>query len=95
VQVISKGGDLTSNVNSMSLNVMQNNNPNMVIKNLKPSTVLGNKLLFQQMNLAFPGNNEFYYFDNKNMNMAADMVRATEVKDDVNNTYLHSYGPIL
>jgi hypothetical protein len=48
VQVISKGGDLTSNVNSMSLNVMQNNNPNMVIKNLKPSTTLGNKLLFQQ-----------------------------------------------
>lgn len=90
VQVISKGGDLTSNVNSMSLNVMQNNNPNLVIKNLKPSTTLGNKLLFQQLGLAFPGNNEFYYFDNKNMNMAADMVRATEVKDGVNNTYLHS-----
>ncbi|WEK68200.1 MAG: DUF5103 domain-containing protein [Candidatus Chryseobacterium colombiense] len=90
VQVVSKGGDLTSNVNSMSLNVMQNNNPNMVIKNLKPSTTLGNKLLFQQLGLAFPGNNEFYYFDNKNMNMAADMVRATELKDGVNNTYLHS-----
>lgn len=89
-QVISKGGDITSNVNSMSLNVMQNNNPNMVIKNLKPSTTLGNKLLFQQLNIAFPGNNEFYYFDNKNMNTAADMVRATEVKDGVNNTYLHS-----
>lgn len=89
VQVISKGGDITSNVNSVSMNVMQNNNPDMVIKNLKPSTTLGNKLLFQQLNIAFPGNNEFYYFDNKNMNMAADMVRATEVKDGVNNTYLH------
>jgi len=89
VQVVSKGGDITSNVNSMSLNVMQNNNPNMVIKSLKPSTTLGNKLLFQQLGLAFPGNNEFYYFDNKNMNIAADMVRATEVKDGVNNTYLH------
>lgn len=89
VQVVPKGGDITSNVNSMSLNVMQNNNPNMVIKNLKPSTTLGNKLLFQQLSLAFPGNNEFYYFDNKNMNIAADMVRATEVKDGVNNTYLH------
>lgn len=89
VQVLPKGGDITSNVNSMTLNVMQNNNPNMVIKNLKPSTTLGNKLLFQQLNLAFPGNNEFYYFDNKSMNIAADMVRATEVKDGVNNTYLH------
>ncbi|MCE3076754.1 type IX secretion system plug protein [Chryseobacterium gwangjuense] len=89
VQVVSKGGDLSSNVNSMSLNVMQNNNPNVAVNNLKPSATLGSKLLFQQTNLSFPGNNEFYYFDNKNMNMAADMVRATEVKDGVNHTYLH------
>lgn len=89
VQVVSKGGDLSSNVNSMSLRVMQNNNPNVSIGNLKPSATLGSQLLFQQMNLTFPGNNEFYYFDNKNMNMAADMVRAVEVKDGVNQTYLH------
>ncbi|SHL91037.1 type IX secretion system plug protein [Chryseobacterium polytrichastri] len=89
VQAISKGGDLSSNVNSMSLNVMQNNNPNVTINNLKPSATLGNKLLFQQMSLAFPGNNEFYYFDNKNMNIAADMVGNTELKDGVNQTYLH------
>ncbi|UKB83213.1 DUF5103 domain-containing protein [Chryseobacterium sp. MEBOG06] len=89
VKASSAGGDISSNVNSMTLNVMQNNNPNMVITNQKASTVLGNQLLFQQMNLAFPGDNEFYYFDNKNMNIAADMVRATEIKDDVNQTYLH------
>ncbi|KPH12583.1 type IX secretion system plug protein domain-containing protein [Chryseobacterium sp. ERMR1:04] len=89
VQAISKGGDLSSNVNSMSLNVMQNNNPNVTVNNLKPSATLGNKLLFQQMNLTFPGNNEFYYFDNKNMNIAADMVSNTELKDGVNQTYLH------
>ncbi len=89
VKVTSKAGDLSSNVNSMTLNVMQNNNPNVVVNNLKPSATLGNQLLFQQMNLTFPGNNEFYYFDNKNMNMAADMVRATELKDGINQTYLH------
>lgn len=89
VQAVSKGGDLSSNVNSMSLNVMQNNNSNVTINNLKPSVTLGNKLLFQQMNLIFPGNNEFYYFDNKNMNLAADMVSGTELKDGVNQTYLH------
>ncbi|WP_261511075.1 type IX secretion system plug protein [Chryseobacterium paludis] len=89
VQAVAKGNDLSSNVNSMSLNVMQNNNLNVAVNNLKPSSTLGNKLLFQQMNLTFPGNNEFYYFDNKNMNMAADMVRATEIKDGVNQTYLH------
>jgi len=90
VKAVSTGGDLSSNVNSMSLNVMQNNNPNVTVNGLKPSTTMGNQLLFQQMSLFFPGNNEFYYFDSKNMNMAADMVRATEVKDGVNNTYLHS-----
>jgi len=89
VKVVSKGGDISANVNSMTLNVMQNNNPNVVANNLKPSATLGSQLLFQQLNLSFPGNNEFYYFDNKNMNMAADMVRATEVKDGVNQTYLH------
>ncbi|KMQ62501.1 hypothetical protein ACM40_09460 [Chryseobacterium sp. BLS98] len=89
VKATSKGGDLSSNVNSMTLNVMQNNNPNIVVNNMKPSATLGNQLLFQQMNLTFPGNNEFYYFDNKNMNMAADMVSATELKDGVNQTYLH------
>ncbi|MCW3160056.1 type IX secretion system plug protein [Chryseobacterium oryctis] len=89
VQAVAKGNNLSSNVNSITVNVMQNNNPNMVINNLKPSSTLGNKLLFQQMNLVFPGNNEFYYFDNKNMNMAADMVYSVEVKDGVNYTYLH------
>lgn len=89
VKATSKAGDLSSNVNSMTLNVMQNNNPNVVINNQKPSATLGNQLLFQQMNLTFPGNNEFYYFDNKNMNMAADMVSTTELKDGVNQTYLH------
>ncbi len=89
VQAVAKAGDLTSNVNSMTLTLMQNNNPNMVISGQKPSATMGNKLLFQQLNLIFPGNNEFYYFDNKNMRMAADMVRATEVLDGANQTYLH------
>lgn len=89
VQAVSKAGDLTSNVNSMTLTVMQNNNPNMKITNQKPSATMGNQLLFQQLGLAFPGNNEFYYFDNKNMKLAADMVRETGIVDGVNQTYLH------
>lgn len=89
VQAIAKAGDITSNVNSMSLMVMQNNNPNMKIINQRPSSTMGNQLLFQQLNLAFPGNNEFYYFDNKNIKMAADMVRATEITEEGNQTYLH------
>ncbi len=89
VQAVAINQSLLSNVSSVSLNVMQNNNPNIVVYNQKPTTTMGNKLMFQQMSLTFPGNNEFYYFDNKNMNLAADMVAATQVADGKNYTYLH------
>ncbi|WP_124641251.1 type IX secretion system plug protein [Amniculibacterium aquaticum] len=89
VQAISKSQSLLSNVNSISLNMIQNNNWNLGIYNLKPSTVMGSQLLFQQMNLAFPGNNEFYYFDNKNIDRPFDMVSGVENKDGENYTYLH------
>ncbi|MDR2237678.1 MAG: DUF5103 domain-containing protein [Chryseobacterium sp.] len=88
-KVVAQGNNITSNVNSMTLNVMQNNNPNVTVNNLKPSSTLGNQLLFQQMSLVFPGYNEFYYFDNKNIKTAADMVFNTEIIDGVNQTYLH------
>ena len=89
VQVVGTNTSLLQNINSVSLNILQNNNPNVAIQNQKPSSVLGNRILFQQMNLVFPGNNEFYYFDNKNMNHAFDMVSGAEIVDGVNHTYLH------
>lgn len=89
VQVIGNGQNITSNVNSMSLNVIQNNNYNFGVFNEKPTSTLGNQLLFQQMSLIFPGNNEFYYFDNKNIDIAADMVAGTENLNGENHTYLH------
>lgn len=90
VKAVTKGADLASNVNSMTLTVQQNNNRAMSISNLRPSSTLGNQILYQQLNLAFPGNNEFYYFDNKNLNMAADMVREAGLIDGIPNTFLHS-----
>ncbi|WP_226063928.1 type IX secretion system plug protein [Kaistella polysaccharea] len=89
VQAIGSNSSMTSNLNSLSLNVIQNNNWKTAIFNQKPSSTLGNKVLFQQMNLAFPGNNEFYYFDNKNMSQPFDMVAQTESIDGINYTYLH------
>lgn len=89
VQAVSAGADLVSNANSVSLNVMQNNNPHMEIRNMRPSTTLGGRLMWQQLNLAFPGNNEFYYFDNKNINQGFDMVAGGEIVGNENHTYLH------
>ena len=82
--------DILSNLNSISLNVIQNNNFNQGIFDVKTNSVIGNKLLFQQMNLVFPGNNEFYYFDNKIINQAYDMIAAVDNNDEGNHTYLHS-----
>ncbi len=89
VQGVGNGNLLTSNLNSISLNVIQNNNWNVAVYGQKPSATLGNKILFQQMSLVFPGNNEFYYFDNKNIQTAFDMVAGGETIDGINHTYLH------
>jgi len=89
VQAIGNSSALMQNTSSVSLNVVQNNNWNVALYGLRPSSTLGNRLLFQQMDLAFPGNNEFYYFDNKNMSYAFDMVAGAETVENVNYTYLH------
>lgn len=89
VQALGNSSALMQNTNSVSLNVVQNNNWNVAMYGLRPSSTLGNRLLFQQMDLAFPGNNEFYYFDNKNMSYAFDMVAGAETVENVNYTYLH------
>lgn len=89
VQAISSGQNLSSNLSSISLNVIQNNNWDFGVYNQKPSSVMGNQILFQQMNLAFPGNNEFYYFNNKIINQAYDMIGNVESNGDINYTYLH------
>ena len=81
--------ETSRNINSISLNIIQNNNFNDGIFNLKPSSVLfGNQLMFQQLSLVFQGNNEFSYFDNKTINASSDMVAGTENIDGVNYTYL-------
>ena len=85
----SNQSDLLTNLSSTSLTVIQNNNFNTGILGQKVQSVMGNKLLFQQMDLVFPGNNEFYYFDNKIMNQPFDTVAAVENNEEGNHTYLH------
>lgn len=88
VQAVGNNSDLSSNLNSISLNVIQNNNWYNGLFNLRPSSNLGNKVLFQQLGLAFPGNNEFYYFDNKVLNQPFDMVANVDNINNINYTYL-------
>ncbi len=89
VQAAAVNSSIIQNVNSISLNVIQNNNQNMALMNLKPTSTLGNRIVFQQMNLAFPGNMEFYHFDNKIMGQPTDMVSGGEIIEGTNYTYLY------
>lgn len=89
VMGIAQNAELLSNANSFGLTVLQNNNWQTAKTNIPPSGVMGNKLAYQQLDLAFSGNNQFFYFDNKNMNMGFDRVAGGEIIDGVNHTYLH------
>ena len=89
IQASGIGNTLSSNISSVSLNIVQNNNWNISLQNIKPSSSLGNRILFQQTNLTFPGNNEFYYFNNRTIDQSYDMIAKAEQVDGVINTYLH------
>lgn len=89
VQAVGKGSGLVQNINSVSLNLIQNNNHHVAVYNQRPTSTLGNRILFQQMTLAFPGNMEFYYFDNKIINQPVDMIAGVEHIEGTNYTYLY------
>lgn len=88
IHAVNTSGNLNQNLNSVSLNIIQNNNFNTGFFNLKPSSISGNRLNFQQLDLAFSGNNEFYYFDNKTLTTPMDMVQGYENIDGTNYSYL-------
>ncbi|RQP14448.1 MAG: DUF5103 domain-containing protein [Chryseobacterium sp.] len=83
------GADFTQNLSTLSLSVMQNNNPQILISNIRPSSTVGNSAVFQQTDIAFPGNNEFYYFDNKNLTAPMDMVARIDSDGGAYHTWLH------
>jgi len=85
---VSADPKITQNIQSISLSVMQNNNWNQMLSGLKPSQTLGSGIAFQQMDLAFPGNNQFYYFDSNNLMSASDMVARISTEGDENEILL-------
>ena len=89
VQSVGNGTSMVSNINSISLNIVQNNNWKNSINNIKPSATLGNKVMFQQQNLVFSGNNEFYYFNNRTLDQAYDMISRVQNDNGIIHTHLY------
>ena len=78
--------------------IIQNNNLQTSIYNLKPQYSLGNELVYRyDQEAAFWGGNEYLEFDNKDVRAATMNIRSIELKD-IYNTYLftnknRSYDP--
>ena len=73
--------------------IIQNNNLNQSISDLKPQYTIGNKLIYKYNSKAsFNGGNEFLYFENKNIRGSDLNIRTFDLKDIYHN-YLYPDTP--
>lgn len=70
--------------------IVQNNNLNTAISNLKPQYTLGNQLIYKyDTESSFLGGNEYLFFENKDVRAANTGIRAIDLQDLYHN-YLFS-----
>jgi len=73
--------------------IIQNNNLNTAITDLKPQYTLGTQLIYKYTKeTAFWGGNEYFYFENKDLRAATSSVQAIELRE-LYNTYLYTNIP--
>ena len=87
--------DIVINTNSINFNnpletvktlIIQNNNLNTTISDLKPQYTLGNELIYRyDTESAFWGGNEYIYFETKDIRAASIGVQFIELKDIYHN----------
>lgn len=66
--------------------IVQNNNLNTTIKNLKPQYTLGNQLIYRyDTETSFWGGNEYLFFENKDVRAANTGIRAIDLKEIYHN----------
>ena len=72
--------------------IVQNNNLNTAIKDLKPLYTIGNDLIYKYDNeTSFWGGNEYLFFENKDVRAANTGVRAIDLKDIYYNYLFTNY----
>lgn len=94
--------DLTISTNSINFNnpletiktvIIQNNNLNTSISDLKPQYTLGNELIYRyDTESAFWGGNEFLWFENKDVRISNVGVQFIDLKD-IYQSYLYPNAP--
>lgn len=76
-------------LNTVKTVIIQNNNLNSAIKNVKPQYVLGNELQYRYTEeTSFYAGNEYFYFENKDLRGANSGIQFIELKD-LYNSYLY------
>jgi len=79
--------DFKNNSSSLKLVVIKNNQWENSVVIEKPDFFFNNKLVYK--NILFPGGNEFFYFDNSNINVSNLKIFKTELYE-IYNTYLRT-----
>lgn len=88
-QAVASNPEMIKNLNSITLNIFQNNDWNEGVLGIKPNSTFNNQMLFQSLDMVFAGNNEFYYFDNKNLLIPTDQVAKVFAENLDVETLLH------
>lgn len=85
---IASGPQINNPLQTIKTMIIQNRNLNTVISNLKPQYTIGNKLIYRYTKeTAFPGGNEYLFFETKDVRAATMRVQAIAL-EDIYQSYL-------
>ncbi len=86
ISVTSNNNQLNNPSQTVKALIVQNNNLNTAISNLKPQYTLGNQLIYRyDSESSFLGGNEYLFFENKEVRAANTGIRAIDLKDIYHN----------
>ncbi|MEN3323005.1 DUF5103 domain-containing protein [Mariniflexile soesokkakense] len=86
IVVTSNNTPLNNPTQTVKALIVQNNNLNTAISNLKPQYTLGNQLIYKyDTETSFLGGNEYLFFENKDVRAANTGIRAIDLQDLYHN----------
>lgn len=93
IKIVSGRISLNNPLETVRTLIIQNNNLNTAIANLKPQYTIGQELIYRYTNkTAFNGGNEYLFFENKNVRAANVGVQFIDLQDIYHN-YLFTQLP--
>ncbi|GAA4281360.1 DUF5103 domain-containing protein [Gaetbulibacter aestuarii] len=85
---VSGGNKINNPKQTINTLIIQNSNLNTAITNVKPQYTIGNKLIYRYTDkTAFPGGNEYLFFETKDVRSASQGVQFIEL-EDIYNSFL-------